>query len=238
MDNILRVTGLTKRFGGITAVDNVTLNVKQGEILGLIGPNGAGKTTLLNLICKLLDPDSGQIYFKNENISNLQPHQIALKGIGRTFQITRVFRKMTTLENMLVPATHFRETLGKLREKACELLNFFEILHLKDEFAENLSGGQQKLLEIARVSMLNPFIFLMDEPFYGIHTVLKSKILEKIRVMSEIQNKTFIIISHDIPSIMGVCREIVVMSGGRLIANGPPKEIRENKEVIEAYLGV
>lgn len=235
---MIRVHNVTKEFGGVVAVENFSLKVKRGVLLGLIGPNGAGKTTLVNLISGFYRPDAGEIYFKNERISGLRPYEIARKGIGRTFQITRVFEEITCLENMLVPFTWRPEKLWSIKDRAIELLKFFGLFNLVDELAGNLSGGQQKLLELARVSMLDPEFFILDEPFYGIHPTLKNKIITNIRTMNDTYDKTFLIISHDMTSIMGTCKEIAVMNAGKLISLGSPEAIRNDERVIEAYLGV
>ena len=234
---MLKIKNVTKRFGGVVAVNDVSLNVDKGEILGIIGPNGAGKTTLINLINGFLKPNAGEIYYKEERIDGMMPHEVVRKGIGRTFQITLVFRKLTVLENMLVTTTWRSEKESDSIKKAHELLNFFDLYHMRSELAGNLSGGQQKLLELAVASMLNPELFLLDEPFYGIHSVIKKKIIEDIETMNQAMGKTFAIISHDIPSIMTVCREVMVMNAGELIARGTPEDVRNDSRVIEVYLG-
>lgn len=235
---LLEVRGITKRFGGLVAVENFSFNVEKEEILGLIGPNGAGKTTAFNVVTGFYRPDSGTIRFKGEDITGLKPHEIAQKGIGRTFQITRVFRGITTLQNMLTPYPRVPEKLSDSKDRAVKILEFFDLIHLKNELAGNLSGGQQKLLELARASMFEPELYLLDEPFYGIHPALKNKIIDYIKIANERRGIVFVIVSHDIPSIMGTCEKIVVMSTGKKIAEGSPKGVRNNKGVIEAYLGV
>jgi len=234
---MLKVKNVTKRFGGVVAVNNVSLNIDKREILGIIGPNGAGKTTLINLINGFLKPDAGEIYYKEGRIDGMRPHKVVRRGIGRTFQITLVFRKLTVLENMLVTTTWRREKESDSIKKAHELLKFFDLSHMRNELAGNLSGGQQKLLELATASMLDPELYLLDEPFYGIHSVIKKKIIENIKTMNQVMDKTFAIISHDIPSIMTVCKEVMVMSAGELIAKGIPKDVRNDRRVIEVYLG-
>jgi ABC-type branched-subunit amino acid transport system ATPase component len=234
---VLEISRLTKRFGGLIAVNNLSAHVEKGTVLGLIGPNGAGKTTLVNTITGMLKPDSGSITYKGERIDGLPLHETIRKGIGRTFQITELFKNLTVMQNMLVPATWQLRRLRDPREKAEELLEFFEVKHLQGELAKNLSGGQQKLLDIAVVSMLEPELFLLDEPFFGIHPVLKKKILDKIKTMHEEMGKTFLIVSHDIATVMYVCEEVIVMSAGEVIASGTPNEIQNDNRVIEAYLG-
>jgi ABC-type branched-subunit amino acid transport system ATPase component len=234
---VLEISNLTKRFGGVIAVNNISLQVEQGTILGLIGPNGAGKTTLMNAITGIYKPDSGSIHFKKERIDGRPIHDIVRKGIGRTFQITELFKNLTVMQNMLVPATWQIRKLHKPIAKGEELLEFFELTHMKHELAKNLSGGQQKLLDLAVISMLDPELLLLDEPFFGVHPVLKKKILDKVKVMHEEMGKTFVIISHDIATVMYCCQSVVVMSTGEIIATGTPSEIQNNERVIEAYLG-
>ncbi|MFQ5711524.1 MAG: ABC transporter ATP-binding protein [Candidatus Geothermarchaeales archaeon] len=228
---------MTKRFGGVVAVNNLSFDVKEREILGIIGPNGAGKTTLLNVVNGIYEADSGEVYFRDERISDLKPYQIARKGIGRTFQITSVFRKMPVVENLLVPVLMKPSKKSELIEKAIKMLEFVGLEELKDEYAENLSGGQKMVLEFARALMSDPQLLLMDEPFAGVHPVLKSRLINHIRELNE-RGKTFILISHDIPSIMGVCERVMVVNMGELIAEGKPSDVRGDTRVIESYLGV
>jgi branched-chain amino acid transport system ATP-binding protein len=231
---VLRVSNLVKKFEGVVAVNNVSFSVEEGEILGIIGPNGSGKTTLLNLITGLIEPDSGEIFINGE-LARYRSHEIAMKGIGRTFQITKIFKSLTVLENMLVPVTE----LGREEklERAEKWLKFFELHYLKNELADSLSGGQQKLLEMARVMMLEPSILLMDEPFAGVHHKIVKKIIELINTLKE-EKRTFLIVSHDMHTIFGVCDRMIVMNEGRKIAEGSPEDIRKNREIIKIYLGV
>lgn len=234
---LLEIHSITKKFFGVIAVNKCTLKVKEKTIHGLIGPNGAGKTTLLNVINGFYIPDEGEIYFKNERIGGLKPHEIAKKGIGRTFQVSKPFRQMNLMDNMIAAGiTHFKKR-KELEKKAAELLEFFDLYRLKDEFSENLSGGQKKLLEMARVLTFNPDLIMLDEPFHGIHPSFKKRIIKTVQKLSE-QGKTFIIISHDVPSISETCDTVSVLCAGEVIAEGTPDEIRVDQNVCEAYLGV
>ena len=234
---MLRITNLTKRFGGVTAVNGINLQVSQGSILGLIGPNGAGKTTLLNLIIGIYSSDSGEIYFKDEQISGLSPHQIVAKGIGKTYQRLRVFPRLSVLDNLIIGGLCKFDSKEKLREKASRLLDMFSLNELRDEYAGNLSGGQTKLLDLSRALIADPSLVLMDEPFHGIHPSLKEEICDKVKKLNEEKGISFMIVSHDIPSIMSVCKRIVALNSGVMIADGSPEAVRGNKGVIEAYLG-
>jgi len=225
------------KYGGLIAVNNLTLNIEEKSIVGLIGPNGAGKTTLINLVSGLSRGD-GRIFFKGERIDSMKPHLIARKGIGRTFQVPRGFGAMTCLNNVIVPGLRTYKHRAPIVKRAEELLHFFLLDQLRDELASNLSGGQKKLLDMARVMMLNPTLILMDEPFHGVHPELKSKIVENVLQMNKEEGKTFVVVSHDIPEIMKLSKRLVVMNAGTLIADGTTEEVRKDKKVIEAYLGI
>lgn len=235
----LEVTNLRKNFGGIMAVNSVSFKVEGNELIGLIGPNGSGKTTLVNLIDGIFKPTQGTITFRGERIEGLPPYEIAKRGIGRTFQITQVFQRMTVLENLMVPALAASAKKGRqqLTEKALEVLDFLTLDHLKDGYARDLSGGQQKLLELGRVLMLNPDIILLDEPFAGVHPKLLEKIYSYIRKLHN-DGKAFIIISHDMNSIFTLSERVMVLNHGEKIADGDPNRVKYDEEVIEAYLEV
>ena len=249
----LEVEGLRKEFGGITAVDDVSFDVEEGTLTGLIGPNGAGKSTTFNLITGMLDPTEGTVRFNGEDITGLQPHEIANRGLARTFQIARELEEMTVLENMmLAPKGQVGESLwrsimpltrGSVREqeteqleRVWEVLDFFEIDHLADEYAGNLSGGQRKLLEMARALLTDPDMLLLDEPFAGVNPTLEKRLLEHIHELRE-RGYTFLIVEHDMDLIMNNCERVIVMHQGRILEDGTPAEIKESEEVIEAYLG-
>ncbi len=237
---MLEIIGLVKDFGGLRAVNELSFKVEENELVGLIGPNGSGKTTTLNLISGALKPSAGRITFRGRRIDGLPPYVIARRGIGRTFQVTRVFRRMSVMENMMVPALAIPKaeggSEGEQKERALEILSFLKIDHLRDEYARNLSGGQQKLLELGRILMLNPEVIMLDEPFAGVHPQLKMAIHDYIRQMHK-EGRTFIIISHDLQSIFGLSKRLIVLSEGRKICDGVPEEIREDERVVEAYLG-
>jgi len=252
MDTILKVKNITKRFGGVAAVQNCSLEVEQGTITGLIGPNGAGKTTLFNVITGFLKPDAGSIIFKSEDITSLDPHIIFKKNLFRTFQIAREYKEMSVLENLLlIPEQQIGEKLWnawfRSREvkkqqkgyvdRAMEILEFIELDSKKDIPAKYLSGGEKKLLEIGRMMMVELEIVLLDEPGSGVPPMLQNKIMDYIRSLSRERGITLFIVEHDMDIIMNICDTIIVMSDGTTLARGTPDEIRKNKTVIEAYLG-
>jgi branched-chain amino acid transport system ATP-binding protein len=235
--SMLEISNLTMRFGGLVAVNNLTLNIEAQSIVGLIGPNGAGKTTLINLVSGIFRGE-GSIFFKGERIDGMKPHTIARKGIGRTFQIPRGMGALTCLENVLVPGLAIYKDRSEIVSKGRELLDFFLLDHLWNELAANLSGGQKKLLDMARVMMLDPAIILLDEPFHGVHPELKNKIVENVLQLNKDRGKTFVVVSHDIPEIMKLAKRLVVMNAGTLIADGRTEDVRKDEKVIQAYLGV
>ena len=249
----LEVESLRKTFGGIVAVDDISFDVEEGTLTGLIGPNGAGKSTTFNLITGMLDPDSGTVRFDGEDITGMEPYEVSNQGLARTFQIARELEEMTVLENMmLAPTGQIGESLwrsvlpitrGDVREqeteqleRVWEVLDFCEIDHLADEYARNLSGGQRKLLEMARALLTDPDMLLLDEPFAGVNPSLEKRLLKHIHELRE-DGYTFLIVEHDMDLIMQNCERVIVMHQGRILEDGTPAEIKESEEVIEAYLG-
>lgn len=249
---ILSVRDVRKYFGGIKAVDGISLDVAPKCITGLIGPNGAGKTTLFNVISGLYKLDSGQIFFKDERIEGLSLHQTFQKGLCRTFQISRELKLMTVLENlMLVPPYQQGEKLWKtwflppqvrrqeteIREEALEALRSVGLFHLRDEYAGNLSGGQKRLLELARTMMAEPELILFDEPGAGVNPAERRTLAERIRQLVSEEGITVFLIGHEMELVMDVCDPIIVMDRGKKLYEGSPDEVSRDPQVLEVYLG-
>jgi len=233
MDALLEVDGVVKRFGGVTAVNGVSLALEAGHIYGLIGPNGSGKTTLFNCITGVEQIDGGQIRFKGRRIDGLKPHQVFHQGIGRTFQVIRVFPELTALENLLVVTTN---DYAVARARAEELLAFVKLTGLAGEFAGNLSYGQQKLVEFVRVLMTDPELILLDETAAGVNRTLLNDLLEAVRTLRD-RGKTVLLVEHDMKMVMGLCETVFVLDHGENLAEGPPGLIQTDERVIEAYFG-
>jgi branched-chain amino acid transport system ATP-binding protein len=233
MPPILEIDRVLKRFGGVTAVDRVSLSLEPGRIYGLIGPNGSGKTTLFNCITGIEPRDEGEIRFKGRQIDGLKPHQVFHEGIGRTFQIIRVFPELTALENLLVVTTN---DYAQARARAEELLRFVKLERLAGEYAGNLSYGQQKLVEFVRVLMTDPDLILLDEPAAGVNRTLLNELLDAVRQLRD-RGKTVFLVEHDMKVVMGLCETVFVLDHGEKLAEGPPGVIQTDERVIEAYLG-
>lgn len=234
----LEINNIYKNFGGLQVLNDVSLKVAGPELIGLIGPNGAGKTTLTNILDGVVKPTSGTVYLNGRRIDPLPPYKVAQAGFGRTFQVTRAFRRLTVLENLYVPALAMNPTARQrdFRKRAIEVLEFLTMEHLRNEFAQALSGGQQKLLELGRLLMLDPDIMILDEPFAGVHPKLMEIIYQYIyRVNGE--GKAIIIISHDMDTIFTLSRRLLVLNYGDLIADDDPEVVKKDPVVIEAYLG-
>jgi branched-chain amino acid transport system ATP-binding protein len=240
---LLETRGLTKRFGGLIAVDDLPLAIPEGEVRGLIGPNGSGKTTTVNLLSGLYRADGGEIRLRGERIERLRPHEITARGVARTFQIPKVFGNMTVLENVLVPALAELDrvrsrAMSEILDQARRLLEFVTLDRLRHALAKELSGGQSMLVQIARGLMIRPIhLFLMDEPFAGVHPAIKDIIMETILRMNREEGVTFLIVSHEMATLRRLCRRVSVMHEGRLIAEGSFEEIANHPLVLEAYLG-
>ncbi|MBX0294200.1 ABC transporter ATP-binding protein [Haloarcula nitratireducens] len=250
---LLEVEGLRKEFGGVTAVDGASFRVAPGSLTGLIGPNGAGKSTTFNCITGIHEPTAGTVRFDGRDVTGLPPYALAERGLVRTFQIARELSEMTVLENvMLAPPgqvgeSAIRAVLPGLREAverdeaevvedAWETLSFFEIDHLAHENAGNLSGGQRKLLEMARVLMTDPEMVLLDEPLAGVNPTLEEKLLDRIDELRR-EGLTFLLVEHDMDVIMEHCEHIIVMHQGRVLAEGDAETVQRDERVLEAYLG-
>jgi len=251
-DLVIEVRTVSKWFGGVRAVSDCSLGVARGSITGLIGPNGAGKTTLFDIIAGALDPDSGQIIFDGEDVTDLAPHELFGKGLLRTFQIAREFSNMTALENlMMVPAEQPGENLfnawltparvdrteADVRAKASDVLRFLSLWPVRNELAGNLSGGQKKLLELGRTMMVDAKAVLLDEVAAGVNRTLLKDLGQNIRRLNREMGYTFFVIEHDMELIGELCDPVIVMAEGEVIAEGPMSEIRAKQEIIDAYFG-
>jgi branched-chain amino acid transport system ATP-binding protein len=249
---ILEVRDVVKSFGGIRAVDGASLDVERGSITALIGPNGAGKTTLFNVVTGFYRGDHGSIRFSKHPVFRRPPHQIARLGMVRTFQITKALARMPVIDNMMLaapdqPGESLRSLAlrprvcanreASVRERAMELLELFDLAAVAGEYAGTLSGGQRKLLELARALMTGPRMLLLDEPMAGINPVLGRRLLEHIKRLRDEDGVTFLFVEHDMEVVMGHSDRVIVMAEGRVIADGPPDRVRTDRRVIDAYLG-
>jgi len=235
---LVRGAGVSKRFGGILANDSVEFAVEEGDLIGLIGPNGSGKTTLINILTGHLRPDGGEVMLRGHSTGGQAAHVYAVMGVARTFQITQLFSRMTVLENLLVPGlTRPNSTRAEATRRARGYLEFLNLAHLEQLDAKNLSGGQQKLLELGRCLMLEPAVLFLDEPFAGVHPQLRDELIKRIQ---ELHNggRTFVVVDHDMESILRISKRLVVMARGRKIADGLPEVVRTDQTVLSAYAGL
>ena len=249
---MIRIENVCKYFGGLKAVDHVSIEIAEGSITGLIGPNGAGKTTLFNTIAGLYEPSAGRIYLDDEEITGLKPHQLFNKGLLRTFQIAHEFTRLSVVENlMMVPAHQSGENLvnawfrrrqvdreeQRINDRAMEVIEFLNLGHIADEIAGNLSGGQKKLLELGRTMMVDAKVVFLDEVGAGVNRTLLREIGDAIIKLNREKNYTFCMIEHDMDFISRLCEPVICMAEGAVLAQGTADEVKNNEEVIEAYLG-
>jgi branched-chain amino acid transport system ATP-binding protein len=246
MAPVLKVSGLKKSYGAIQAVGGVSFEVMPGEIFGVIGPNGSGKTTMFNSVLGQISPDAGSIELNGKNITGLSPLELSRRGVGRTFQTLQVFGKMTVRDNLIVAAQeHTGSMFGRmfappdsgLGEKADALIDQFRIRHVADSLAGTLSYGQQKLVDIAMAFMAEPDLVLLDEPCAGVNPSLVGGISTLLKDLNRTRKGSFVVIEHNMDFVMDLCRRIMVMVEGQVLAIGTPAEIRGNKQVLDAYLG-
>ncbi|MDH3943161.1 MAG: ABC transporter ATP-binding protein [Anaerolineae bacterium] len=245
MEPLLAGIGVTKNFGGLTALNKLDFAIYPGEIVGLIGPNGSGKTTLFDCLTRVQGLDSGRVIFKGVDVTKKKPYQVAHMGLARTFQVFRVYRKLSVFENMLLSRQWRGETLLRqlkpshpdTEERANELLEFLTLDHLTHELAGNLSGGQQRLLEIGMALMPEPDLVLLDEAASGVNPVLIETITDRIRQLSEKEGTTFLLIEHNMGFIGDLCSRVFVLNFGQKLAEGTSEEVMQNEDVIEAYFG-
>jgi len=230
---LLRTEGVHKSYGGVRALDTCTIEVEEGTVTGLIGPNGSGKTTLFNVITGYAKADAGEVYLADRRITNIAPDKVFALGIGRTFQLTRIFPSLTVMENMLVAAQHHR---AGVRKRAIEQLEFVGIEGYHASLAGTLSYGQRKLLELAYVLVADPAIILLDEPAGGVNLSLVNHIATRIRELNA-AGKTFLIVEHNMEFVMGLCHQVTVLDSGTVVAAGPPDIVRTDRRVLDAYLG-
>jgi ABC-type branched-subunit amino acid transport system ATPase component len=246
---LLRTDGIMKAYGGVQALNGASISVDEGTVAGLIGPNGSGKTTLFNVITGYQQPDAGEVWFGDKAITNLAPDKVFAAGIGRTFQLTRIFARLTVLENMLIAAqvkekpknllARFgRDAWTHQRRRAQELLEFVGIERHASVLAGSLSYGQRKLLELAYVLVADPAVILLDEPAGGVNPTLINHIADRIRQLNAEQGTTFLLVEHNMEFVMGLCSTITVLESGTDVVSGPPDIVRTDKRVLDAYLGV
>ena len=245
-DTVLSVRDISKSFGNIHAVRDVSFDVRKGEVLGLIGPNGSGKSTLFNCVLGQLTPNQGEVMVNGRPVSGMRSNDLNKLGVGRTFQQLSVFPQMTVLDNIILAGQEHHGTMltrlfGKpdagLTPEADQMIEFFKLEHLRDEMAGSLSYGQQKLLDAAMAFMAGPSLVLLDEPAGGVNLTMLGHLKERLKTYNESHNTTFVVIEHNMEFVMSLCSRIIVLAEGAIIAEGSPDEIRSNQQVIDAYLG-
>lgn len=246
MANVLEVSGLSKHFGGITAVENVSFTVREGEILGIIGPNGSGKSTLFNCILGQLTPNGGEVRVDGRNVTGMRPCDLNRLGVSRTFQLLQVFPQLTVRENLILAGQEHQGSMlsrlfgprdAGLTAAADRMIGFFKLDHLAGEKAGGLSYGQQKLLDAAMAFMAGPRLVLLDEPAGGVNLTMLASLKERLRAINAEQGATFVVIEHNMEFVMSLCSRVIVLAEGKILAEGTPSEVRANPGVIEAYLG-
>lgn len=246
MRTVLEVRGLSKRFGGVSAVEDVSFDVRESEILGIIGPNGSGKSTLFNCILGQLQPSAGEVRVDGSPITGMRPSDLNRLGIGRTFQLLQVFPQLSVRENLVLAGQEHRGSMWSrlvgardagLTDAANRMIEFFRLSHVADLKAGGLSYGQQKLLDAAMAFMAGPRLVLLDEPAGGVNLTMLADLRERLREINARDKATFVVIEHNMEFVMSLCTRIIVLAEGRIIAEGAPEAVRANPDVIEAYLG-